>query len=296
MALQILLNGLIAGLLYALIALGFSLIYNGTKVFHIAHGAIYTAAVYLFLAWTLVLGSSLTGWSLSVALLLTSISVCLLALLFEISVYRPLSVRRAPPLVTFISSLGLYIIIVNLIALFFGNETKILNPNIEPTITLGDAIVTRMQLIQLIVSSLIILLVFFLLKQTALGRNIRALSDNPILVSVLGINIKRIRFLVLMLGSLLAASASLLKAFDVGVDPHVGLSAVLTAAVAVIIGGANSHFGAVLGALLLGMTQNLVVWFLSAQWQDAMTFVVFILVLLARQDGLLATKLRLEER
>jgi branched-chain amino acid transport system permease protein len=299
MAIQVIINGLVTGLLFSLVALGFSLIYSGTRVFHIAHGAIYTAGPYFFLAWTgvtaLVLGAA-DELSLAVAITLSLISICLLAISLETLVYRPLSQRNAPPLVSFISSLGLYIVVVNLIALLFGNETKILNPQIEPSIEIAGAIVTRIQIIQFAVSAFLILITLFVLRSSSLGRNIRALSDNPTLLSVLGTNIKSVRLLVFVIGSLLAASSSLLRAFDVGVDPHVGLSAVLTAAVAVIIAGIGSHGGAIVGALLIGLTQNIVVWFTSAQWQDAVTFFILTIVLLVRREGLFATQLRLEER
>lgn len=299
MAIQVIINGLVTGLLYSLVALGFSLIYSGTRVFHIAHGAIYTAGVYFLLAWLGVTATILSvsaPFSLVIAIILSLVSVSLLIVLVELFVYRPLFKRNAPALVGFISSLGIYIVIVNLIALLFGNETKILNPDIEPSIEIAGAIITRIQIIQFVVSSFLILTTLAVLRSSSLGRNIRALSDNPTLLSVLGTNIKNVRLLVFVIGSLLAASSSMLRAFDVGVDPHVGLSAVLTAAVAVIIAGVGSHVGAIVGALLIGMTQNIVVWFTSAQWQDAVTFVILTIVLLVRREGLFATQLRLEEQ
>lgn len=296
---QIIMYGLIAGMLYSLVALGYSLIYNATKVFHIAHGAVYTAAAYLLLALSYAAGSVFGvtgGLSLVVIIVLALFLSCLLGLLFEKTVYSALFKRKAPPLVTFISSLGLYIVITNLITLVFGNDTKILKSSIEPTITLANTVITRIQAIQLIVSAALVALVLFLLSSSPLGRQIRAMSDNATLTSLLGIDVKKTRRLVFALGSFLAASASLLRAFDIGIDPHAGLSVVLTAVVAVIIGGANSHIGAVMGAIFLGITQNVVAWFFSAQWQDATTFFVFILVLLIRREGILATQLRLEER
>lgn len=299
MPIQIIINGLLAGSLYSLIALGFSLIYSGTRIFHIAHGAVYTSAPYLFLAWTSLLITVFNVFEIAAfisAIILSLISIYILVLIIEKLVYYPLSQRKAPPLVPFISSLGLYIIVVNLIALLFGNETKILNPQIEPSLDILGAIITRIQLIQFIIAIIIIASIFIVLKRTTLGRNIRALSDNSVLLSVLGIDIKKIRVLIFVIGSFLAASASLLKAFDVGMDPHVGLSAVLTATVAMIVGGIGKHHGAVFAALLIGLIQNIVIWYASAQWQDAVTFVILILVLLVRKEGLFASKLRLEER
>lgn len=299
MPIQILINGLIAGSIYSLIALGFSLIYSGTRIFHIAHGAIYTSAPYFFIAWSalfLIIFSSYEVVIFIFAILLSLISVGALIYLFEKLVYYPLEIRKSPMLVPFISSLGIYIIVVNLIALLFGNETKILNQQIEPTIYIGSAIVTRIQVIQFIVAVILNSVVFIVLAKTTLGRNIRALFDNSVLLSVLGIDIKKVRLVLLIIGSLLAASASLIKAFDVGFDPNIGMSAVLTAAVAIIVGGIGKHHGAVFAAILIGVIQNIVIWYTSSQWQEAVTFVILIIVLLVRKEGLFAAQLRMEER
>jgi len=295
---QIILNGLIAGLLYSLVALGFSLIYSATRIFHVAHGAIYTAAAYFFLAGTLILSPIhvAAGLTFPLVIAFTLASTSIFAAVSEVLVYRPLESRGASALVTFISSLGIYIVSVNLIAILFGNETKLLNPNNEIARTIGPVVVTRVQLIQIGVSVLAVLAVLFVIKATSLGRNIRALSDSPTLISVLGADPDKIRMLVFIVGSLLAASSALLKGLDVGVQPNVGLPIVLTATVAVIIGGVGSHVGAVLSALILGVTQNLVAGFFSAEWKDAVIFVLFIAVLVFRREGLLATQLRLEER
>lgn len=296
---QILVNGLIIGSLYAILALGFSIIYNGTKIFHIAYGAIYTSAVYFYLLGIYLINSifgEIGGFSFIVVVLFSFLCIVLFSSLIEVIIYRPLLIKKASSLIYFISSLGMYIITTNIIALVFGNETKILNTEIEPSISFGNIIVSRIQLIQLIVSTILLIIVFFIIKKTSLGRNIRALSDNPDLLSVFGMNINHVRYIIFIIGSMLAASSSLLRAFDVGVDPYVGLSAVLTSAVAVIIAGTGSHFGAIVAALIIGIIQNIVVWFTSAQWQDAVTFLILTTILLIRREGLFVKQLRLEER
>jgi branched-chain amino acid transport system permease protein len=298
MIVQIFLNGLITGFLYSLVALGFSLIYASTRVFHIAHGAIYTASVYFFLFYDVSIKKFYIyqySYSIFLYIILSVAASIALAILFEILIYRQLMKRKLSPLATFISSLGIYIIVVNLISLIFGNETKILHTQIEPSINIAGVIITRIQIIQIFVSASLIFIIMFILKKTSLGRKIRALSDNHILINLLGVNVKKVRLLVFAIGSLLAASSSLLTAFDVGVNPHVGLAVVLTATVAVIVAGIGSHWGAVIGALLIGFIQNVVVWFCSAQWQDAVTFIILTIVLFVRREGLFAIQLRLEE-
>jgi branched-chain amino acid transport system permease protein len=299
-ALQIIQNGVITGLLYSLAALGFHLIYSSTNIFHVAHGATYTATPYILLAWTTALTYFMQTAGLHMvlplAVVFTLISVSALSLLSEIVVFRPLYLAKVSPTVTFISSLGLYIALVNLIALLSGHETKVLNPYPNPSLAFGGVLITRIQLIQFLVSLVTIGLAFLIIRKTSLGRNIRALADNATLVSVLGIDVKKIRAWVFVLGGSLVGVAALLKAFDIGADLQSGLPIVLVAAVAVIIGGVKSLAGSVLGALLLGLTHNAATWFLSAEWQNALTFIFFVTVLIARGGGILTTPLRLEER
>ncbi len=299
MPIQILINGLITGTLYALTALGFNVIYNGSKVFHIAHGAIYTASVYFYIALTgltFTVFSSLPTLGFISNVILTILCISILAFLIEKIIYFPLSQRTKSPLVTLISSLGIYIIIINLIAMIFGNESQIINHEIEPSYIIGNLILTRIQIIQFFVSLIIIILTLIFISRSSLGTNIRALSGNSLLARVIGLNIKKIRIEIIVIGSVLPGIASLLVGFDVGVDPYVGFSAVLTAAVAVIIGGIDSYLGTVIGAVIIGLVQNIVIWFLSAQWQDAVTFVILIIVLLVKNQGLLSRELRLEEQ
>ena len=290
MALQFIINGLIVGSVYALVALGFSLIYHTTNVFHIAHGAIYTAGAYL-----LYLFYFLFGIPFIVSLLLALICTVGLGILIDGIVYHPILKSRPNPLIAFISSLGVYIILVNLIALLFGNETKILLPGVEPTFSFASLIVTRIQVIQLLVSLLLIGGVFLLLWKSKLGYIIRGLADNQELMSILGLKVDTVRRAVVGLGSALAGLAAVLVALDIGIAPYAGMEILLIAAVATIIGGVGSYHGAVLGAVVLGVVQNLVVWQASARWQSAVTFLILLLVLLIKPQGLLSRQRRVEE-
>jgi branched-chain amino acid transport system permease protein len=299
MLFQVLINGIIAGLLYALIALGFSLIYSGTKIFHIAHGAVYTVTPYLiycgFNIFNYRLG--LQGWaSYFISIFCAIVGASLLGLLVDALVYRPLLNRRSAPLVTFISSLGFYIIIVNIIAIIFGNEVLVLSQPDEPIVMVGAIMVTRIQILQLVMSVLLLILVLVVLKKTLIGRKIRGFADNPLLLNILGYDTNRIRSAMFLLGSGLAACAAVLTTFDIGVNPQVGMSLVLTATVAVIIGGVGSHYGAIIGAMIIGLVQNLVMWYASAQWKDATTFVILVLVLVMRHEGLFVFSKRVEEQ
>lgn len=284
-----LLYGIIKGFIFALLAVGFCLVYKTTRIFHIAYGFIYTLAAYLALFFLERLKlNSLT--SIFFALLLT----CIIGWVVEKGVYFPLRIKKASSGIYLISSIGVYIIGINVIALLFGNETKILNPRIEKTFTIHKTILTRIQIFQIILALFLLITFFYFLKKLKLGKMITALSDNPELFEVFGWSEKFVRSSVFILSSLFAGAASLLIAYDVGMDPHVGMNALLTGAVAMIIGGITNIGGAALAGIGLGIVQSLVVWQTSARWEQAVTFCLLILYLLAFRKRLLG-KMRLEE-
>jgi len=290
MTLQVIANGLIAGCVYALVALGFGLIYKTTRILHFAHGAVYTAAAYALYFFLISI-----SFPVFISIVLALIIGTLLGISTETFLYYPLHRKKAPYAISFIASMGIYLFLVNLIAMLFGNEVKIIQPGLEKTYQFAGIILTRTQIIETIVFVVVFLVFYIFMKKSGLGRLIRALSNNPELATVLGMNIRKTRLLVFGLGSLLASISGLLVALDIGIDPNIGFSAVFVCAVAVIIGGIDIFEGAVLGAFLLGLIQNITIWKLSARWQEAITFGILILFLLLRPQGILSYKKRMEE-
>lgn len=290
MVIQLIINGIVNGFFYALVALGFSLIYSSTKIFHFAHGAVYTLSAY-----TTYLFLHLIGVNYVVSVLSVFLISIIFGFVLESFVYYPLYKKGASKGVFFISSLGAYILLVNLITLLFGNEPKILRPGVETTYQFGPIILSKIQIIGVAITIFILIGTFVFLKKHKYGRAIRALCDNPTLVSILGINVKKIRLLVFGIGSFLAALAAMFSALDVGIEPHIGLPALLTGAVAVIIGGVGIFEGAIIGAFLLGLLQNLLIWKVSTRWEEAITLLILIMFLLYRPQGILGKKGRLEE-
>lgn len=290
MPIQFLVNGLITGCLYALIALGFGLIYATTKVFHFAHAAVYVLSVYIF--YTLF---SLWAVPLILSFVLTVVLISVIGIVIDELIYIPLRRRNASSLIYLLSSLALYIVIVNFIAMLYGNETKVITPGLQPTYSFWGVILTQIQIFAFFAFIIIFTAFTILLRRTSLGMKVRAMRDNPDLVSTLGINPRSIRRFVFAAGSAMAAVAAVLQGLDVGMDPLIGMPALLNGAVAVIIGGIGIFEGAALGALLLGTVQSLVVWQMSARWQDLITFLVLILFLLLRPEGILGIRRRVEE-
>ena len=276
-------------MLLTLVALGFHIIFSATKIFHIAHGGIYVAGVYFYL-W------SSPAIGITPAFALSLIFAFLLGVLVEWSVYKPLLKKSSNENIALISSLGVYIIIVNVIALLFGNETKILDNTIRESFQLGEIIITKPQLWQLFFALPLIALFLIFIKITGYGLKIRAISDNPVLARVMGIKTQQIRYIVFGIGSVMAVSAALLKGFDTGIDPYSGMAITLSAAVVVIIGGSSSLYGTIIASIMLAIIQNFTEFFLSAQWKDTVTFAILIIVLLWRTEGILQFNVRVDEK
>jgi branched-chain amino acid transport system permease protein len=290
MIIQLLVNGIIVGCSYALIAFGFALIYNTTRTFHFAHGAVYTCSVYFF--YTL---SMLWRWPFWLVIILTLVLTALLGITIDEVVYRPLGKRNSSLLIRMLSSLGVYIIIINLIIMIFGNEIKVLNAELQPTVSFSTVILSKVQVITAVSCFLIFTALLLFLRMTMLGKMVRAMRDDPDLISTMGVNPQNVRRFVFGLGSSLAGVAAILKGLDVGTDPNAGMVAFLNGAVAVIIGGVGIFEGVILGALLVGILQNFAIWKFSAQWQDTVTFLVLILFLLIRPEGFFGRRRRIEE-
>lgn len=289
MALQIVINAVINGLLLTLVALGFHVIFSATKIFHIAHGGVYVAGVYFYL-WS----STLLG--VASGIILSIVFAFLLGVFIEWSVYKALLKKSSNENIALISSLGVYIIIINVIALLFGNETIILDNSIRESLLLGEIIITRPQLWQVFFAIPIIGLFLIFIKVTGYGLKIRAISDNPVLARVTGIKTQNIRYIVFGLGSVMAVSAALLTGFDTGIDPYSGMAITLSAAVVVIIGGSSSLYGTIIASIMLAIIQNFTEFFLSAQWKDTVTFAILIIVLLWRTEGILQFNVRADEK
>lgn len=290
MNLQIITDSLALGSVYALLALSFNLIYKTTRILHISHGAVYVASAYIFYVCKILLSLPF------VISLVISLSVSLLlGIAYEVFLYYPLYRKKASLLLSFISSLGMYLFVINLVALIFGNEVIIIQKDPDTNYVIFDIILTKMQTIEILSFICIFPIFYFFLRTTNLGKSINALSNNPELAVVLGMNIRRIRVLVFSIGSILTAVSGILVSLDIGTDPNMGFSAVFIAIVAVVISGTDVIEGAILGAFLLAFIQNFTSWSLSARWQEAITFGILILFLLLRPQGLLSQKKRVEE-
>ena len=284
---QFIINGLITGILYSLLAIGFALVYNTTRVFHIAAAGIYVFAAYMFWFFVARVGLSVISASF-VAIVLTMA----LSLLSELLVYRPLKNKKASLNVAMIASIGAMTVIVNTIAMCFGNETKVVENAILQPLTIGDIIITTPQKYQAMIGIVVLVIFMAILQRTNWGLRLRALSADETLFETLGYDTKVTRVMVFLVSGAFIAIASCLTVYDVGLDPNMGMSVLISAVVAMIIGGVGKFSTCILGGLTLGVLQSLTVYLFASNWQNAVTFVVLLILLFLRPQGIAGYKQR----
>lgn len=284
---QFIINGLITGILYSLLAIGFALVYNTTRVFHIAAAGIYVFAAYMFWFFVARVGMPVFAGSL-VAIVLTM----LLSLLSELLVYRPLKSKKASLNVAMIASIGAMTVIINTIAMCFGNETKVVENAILQPLTFGDIIITTPQKYQALIGIAVLVVFMIILRRTNWGLRLRALSADETLFETLGYDTKATRVMVFLASGAFIAIASCLTVYDVGLDPNMGMSVLISAVVAMIIGGVGKFSTCILGGLTLGVLQSLTVYQFASNWQNAVTFVVLLILLFLRPQGIAGYKQR----
>lgn len=284
---QFIINGLITGIIYSLLAIGFALVYNTTKIFHIAAAGIYVFAAYMF--WFFV---AKVEFAIIPASLMAIVLTMFLSLLSELCVYRPLKNKKASLNVAMIASIGLMTVIINTIAMCFGNETKVVENAILQPLTFGDIIITTPQKYQTVVGIAVLAVFMAVLKWTNWGLRLKALSADETLFETLGYNTNATRVLVFLVSGAFIALASCLTVYDVGLDPNMGMSILINAMVAMILGGVGKFSTCILGGLSLGLLQSLTVYHFASNWQNAVTFLVLLILLFLRPQGIAGYKQR----
>jgi branched-chain amino acid transport system permease protein len=293
--LQQLANGLTLGAIYALIALGYTMVYGVIQLINFAHGEVFVVGAYLALTVYWVLGSALPGPAGLCATLLV-MAVCgmaasgLLGFGIERAAYRPL--RRAPRLCALITAIGLSFFLQNAIMLVYG-ATDLRFPGLVPTVrwTIGGLTITLLQAIIWGASALLMVGLQFLVMRTRLGMAMRATAQDPTACVLLGIPVDRIIAVTFVIGSALAAMGGLLFGLYYNtINFHDGYLTGMKAFTAAVLGGIGNIPGAMVGGLVLGVLEGLGAGYLSAQWKSVFAFVVLVLLLLFKPTGLLGER------
>ncbi len=286
--LQQLVNGLSLGSIYALIALGYTMVYGVLRLINFAHGDVYMLGAYVGYYLSRRLQGSEPSLVSALLVMLGSMIACgLLGILIERLAYRP--VRREARLTLLITAIGLSLFIENVAQLVFGPDPKFF-PSLAPR---ADFIVagvrlTSEQITVIVVSFLLMLLLRFFIMKTRTGKAMRAVSFSLDAARLMGISTDWIIAVTFALGSALAAAAGVLIGMQIPkIDPLMGIMYGLKAFVAAVLGGIGSIPGAVLGGMLIGTSEVMVVGYLSSTYREAIAFAILILVLILRPQGLL---------
>ncbi|RLJ07376.1 MAG: branched-chain amino acid ABC transporter permease [Candidatus Aenigmatarchaeota archaeon] len=286
MALQLLINGLIAGAIYALVATGFSLIYSVCKFVHFAHGA--TIA---FSAYFLYFLFSILGLNFGFAVVLAIAFASLLGYGMNFFVYKQLRKRKASSVILLIASFALLIFFESLILLLFGADVKTIGfIKIAKGLEFFGAIITPLQIFIVAASFVLLGLLFLFMKKTKIGKAMRAVADNKEVAEVVGISSERIYDYVFIIGSAIAGIAAILVGLEQNLEPMMGTNLMIKGFSGAIIGGIGSVPGAILGAFLLGFAENFGIWFLPSGYKDAIAFIILFAFLLFRPQGILGIK------
>jgi branched-chain amino acid transport system permease protein len=296
---QQLINGLNIGAIYALIALGYTMVYGILRLINFAHGDVYMVGA--FAGFYIAVTFALTGpsfLSLTVVLLGAMLIAAIVGMVIERFAYRP--VRKYSRMTTLIMAIGVSLLIENLFVARIGAAPRafpdFLGSQSQPPIHLfGNAAISTAQIVIFLVSVALMLLLQWIVYKTKVGTAMRAVSFNLNSAKLMGINTDAIISLTFAIGSALAAAGGVLTAqYNPNIDPLMGILTGLKAFVAAVLGGIGNIPGAVLGGLLIGAAETFVVGYgqhigIASTYRDAVAFAILILVLLLRPSGLLGS-------
>ena len=286
--LQQIVNGLSLGSIYALIALGYTMVYGVLRLINFAHGDVYMVGAYAGYYLSRKLAGREPSFVSAFVVMVGAMAACaVLGLIIERLAYRP--VRRASRLTLLITAIGVSLFLENGGQLVFGPDPKFF-PSLAPhfDFLVADVRLTSEQITVIGVSFLLMILLRLFIMKTRTGKAMRAVSFNIDAAKLMGISTDGIIAVTFALGSALAAAGGVLIGMQIPkIDPLMGILYGLKAFVAAVLGGIGNVPGAVLGGLLIGISEVMVVGYLSSTYRDAIAFGILILVLLLRPQGIL---------
>jgi branched-chain amino acid transport system permease protein len=295
---QALMDGLITGSMIGLGAIGVTLTYSILRFANFAHGEFVAWGAYFALALSGALGylsgSLLTpigpfsfGWSLPIAAVIAVALTAGLALLVDAVLFGPLRNRRSAVIILVMASFGAALTLRNLLEFIFTSQPAYYTKALQIAFPLGGGLrATPDQLLTLGVAAVLVASVHILLTRTAIGRSMRAVSENQQLSGVVGIDVRKVIRTVWVLGAGLACIAGVMAGLLVQIRPQMGLDLLLPLFAAAILGGIGSVPGAMIAGLIVGLAEALAVQLVGAEWRSAIAFVILVMILILRPQGL----------
>lgn len=290
-------NGLSLGSIYALIALGYTMIYGILRFINFAHGDVFMIGAFAGYYLGIVFGFASAGGGyvsllMAIAILLGSMAVTgLLGFTIEKLAYKPL--RKSPKLTILITAIGVSLFLEYSGQLIFGADPKSFPSLLEnkPVINLSGAVIGSNPIVVLVTAGILMYGLRLIVMKTKIGTAMRAVSFNPTAASLMGININAVISFTFIIGSSLAGAAGILYGLNYpSIDPLMGILPGLKAFVAAVLGGIGNIPGAALGGMIIGLLETFVTGYISPTYRDAIAFGILILILLFKPTGILGKK------
>jgi branched-chain amino acid transport system permease protein len=283
---QLLVLGITKGSVFALMAVSFGLFYFTTRTFHLAHGAVFVIVCYFYYYCTSIL--KLPAY---VGIILSFPVSIIIGVAIERLLYQPLRQRYASSQILLLSSLSILISVPPILAILFSANPVFFPKFPVPSIDIGSITIPGVQLVMLICIPLIGLVILFL-RRTGIGKLMRAVADRETVAQAIGIDISWVKLMSMIISSVLLVPVSLLWGYDQGLIPSMGFDAILVASACAIMGGLGNILGAAASGLIIGVAMKAGVTFISSQWSQGIAFLVLVLVLIFRPNGLFASRAR----
>jgi branched-chain amino acid transport system permease protein len=290
MLFQQLINGLMLGASYALVAIGYTLIFGVLNLLYFAHGEVFMVGAFVGL-YLVILG----GANIYVALLGAMLATAMLGVIAVLGAVRPVS--KDHPLAPLISTIGVTIVLQNLAIYLFGGRTVAFPETIEPRLFhYGPLTISSVQIFILALAVTLMVALWLFIERTRMGRAIRATAESHETAAMLGVNVDQVVLVTFVIASGIAGVAGVLDGIkNSSISPFMGLTVAVKGLVVMLLGGLGNVVGAMVGGLMLGMIEILTAAYIGTSVRDFFTFAILILILIYRPTGLFGTRV-LEER
>ncbi|MEG0591756.1 MAG: branched-chain amino acid ABC transporter permease [Coprobacillus sp.] len=280
-------NGLSTGSMYALVAIGYTMVYGIAKMINFAHGEIIMVGAYI--AFVV---STMLGMPVIVSVIASIIGCAILGMTIEKVAYKPL--RKSGGLSVLITAIGVSYLLQNLFLIVFGSAS-ITFPSFMPSgsIDFFGAKITYVSLLSLVLTSICTILLLLFINKTKLGKAMRAVSEDKGAAELMGINVNNTVSMTFAIGSGLGAIAGIIYGISYSlINPYIGVMLGIKAFIAAVLGGIGSVPGAMVGGLLIGVAESITISYISSSFSDAVVFGILIFILLVKPAGLFGKNIR----
>jgi branched-chain amino acid transport system permease protein len=294
MSIQFLVNTIYSFLILGLISSSFFLVFKPSKYFHLSHAAVIVLSAYTFLYL-----NALVGFGMWISVCIALLAASLFGVANELLFYRRLANNRDTGIKILVLSLGVYLVVQNVISIVFGDQIHLVDPCggcLRSIVHGPHFVLSKAQAFAAGIAGVVLIGLMLVWYLTSFGRSARSVSENRELAGIIGVDVDRTVLQSVALGSLCAGIAGLLIGFEVGVTPTAGFSYLLFGVIAMVVGGTESLIGTIAGALVLTVLQSATAYFIDTKWASTVSYALLIGFLLIRPQGVRSLSLAAEQR